>query len=406
MTDVQEKLLELLIDLDDICQRNNIKYYLCSETVLGAFTKKAFLSSCCEANVAMTPDHALKFIHAVKAENRSDRITDSMYSNKNYPDFTVRFGNPNTLMMKLPYQEAGTLPCIAVTIHMIRYKPRHFKKLYKYTKAFWTGCTKPTYMVTNPTKRFVSAVCHGIKNVFGGTHFSRWLFKRWCSMFTSNRKSSKISICAGKYTYEPELLVADEKVELEGKMLNTFGYVDAYIKAKYGSNYKKAAPKYLKASSSLLVSTQTPYQAFLNRAAERNVDFRAIHLNKIDYTARQKKVKKYNAIINTYYAIVDRTDRRFAMYEMYMPIKDQLVQLHDEERYAELNELLKPYRGALWDCYKKGLGLCFDKDIFEMTMDILEREGSYTYVKKLRARVPAHHWEPMTITNYKGEPEA
>ena len=36
-------------------------------------------------------------------------------------------------------------------------------------------------------------------------------------------------------------------------------------------------------------------------------------------------------------------------------------------------------------------------------MNILRREGSYTYVKKLRKMVPEHHWEPMTVTDYKGE---
>ena len=86
-----------------------------------------------------------------------------------------------------------------------------------------------------------------------------------------------------------------------------------------------------------------------------------------------------------------------------MPMKKLLRKLYEEQRYEELNELLKPYRSVLWDCYKKGLGLCFDKEIFDMTMHILKLEGSYTYVKKLQNMVPKNHWEPMTVTDYKGE---
>ena len=37
-------------------------------------------------------------------------------------------------------------------------------------------------------------------------------------------------------------------------------------------------------------------------------------------------------------------------------------------------------------------------------MDVLLLEGSKTYVRKLRAMVPESHWEPMVITDYKGEP--
>ena len=62
-----------------------------------------------------------------------------------------------------------------------------------------------------------------------------------------------------------------------------------------------------------------------------------------------------------------------------------------------------PYRSALWTFYKKGLGLCFDKEIFELTMEILRMEGSYSYVQKLREMVPAQHWEPMKVTDYKGQ---
>ena len=118
----------------------------------------------------------------------------------------------------------------------------------------------------------------------------------------------------------------------------------------------------------------------------------------------QAKVSYYNNKINAYYAVVDRTQRRYAMHQMYMPMKEHLLELHRTQQWEELNELLKPYRSALWACYKKGLGLCFDKDIFEMTMEILLREGSKTYVRKLRAMVPESHWEPMVITDYKGEP--
>ena len=122
MTDIQQKLLTLLTDLDAVCQREGIRYYLCQETALGAYRNQAFFPSCCEASVAMHVEDALRFIKAVRKENRPDRVVDSMYNNKNYPDFTVRYGDADTLMMQLPYNEASVVPAIAVTIHMIRYK--------------------------------------------------------------------------------------------------------------------------------------------------------------------------------------------------------------------------------------------------------------------------------------------
>ena len=115
MTDSQQKLLTLLTDLDAVGQREGIRYDLCKETALGAYRHEGFFPSCCEANVAMKAEDALRFIKAVRKEGRDDRVVDSMFTNKNYPDFTLRYGDAGTLMMQLPYNEASVVPTIAVT---------------------------------------------------------------------------------------------------------------------------------------------------------------------------------------------------------------------------------------------------------------------------------------------------
>jgi hypothetical protein len=141
----------------------------------------------------------------------------------------------------------------------------------------------------------------------------------------------------------------------------------------------------------------------MEKAKEIGVDFEAIEQNKKICSKLEKTVSEYNRRIGKYYAIVERTEKRFAMYEKYIPMKDTLVQLQREERYEELKEILEPYFEALEACAKKGLGLCFDKEIFEMAMNILEKEDQAAYAKKLRAMVPESHWEPMVVTDYKGE---
>lgn len=402
MTDVQQKLLTLLTDLDAVCQREGIQYYLCKETALSAYTKEGFFPSCCEANVAMTTADALRFIKAVNKENRADRSIDSMYSNKNYPDFTLRYGDTNTLMMMLPFNNASYLPNIAVTIHMIRFKSGKAVKVYRHTRTLWKACVRPTVTVAGFGRRAAVIACHVVKNILGGRLFSRALFKLWVNLHR-NKNDQNVSICAGRYTFPNALLDAVSTVTLEGCTFPTFADPETYFLKEYGKNWQTCKPEYLVASSSLLVSANVSYREYILRAKDQ-INYKAIQKQKIKLDLIQAKVSLYNHKINGYYAIVDRTQRRFAMYEKYMPMKEQLVQLHKEERWDELNELLKPYRSALWACYKKKLGLCFDKDIFEMTMDILLREGSKTYVRKLRAMVPEEHWKPIVITDYKGEP--
>lgn len=402
MNDVQQKLLTLLTDLDAICQREGIQYYLCKETALAAYRNEGFFPSCYELNVAMTTTDALRFIRAVNKENRADRIVDSMYSNKNYPDFTVRYGDTNTLMMQLPFNSASYLPNIAITIHMIRYKSSKAIKTYRRTRTLWKACVKPTVTVAGLGRRSAVMLCHAGKNILGGRVFSRALFKMWVRIH-SHKNDQNISVCASRYSFPSHLLSGTTTLRFEGHAFPTFADPESYFLKEYGKKWETCKPAYLTPSSSLPVSVNVSYREYIRRTKSQ-INYRAIQKKKFKLDLIQAKVSLYNHKINGYYAVVDRTQRRFAMYEMYMPMKDKLVQLHREEKWEELNELLKPYRSALWACYKKKLGLCFDKDIFEMTMDVLLREGSKTYVRKLRAMVPEEHWKPIVITDYKGEP--
>ena len=404
MTDVQGKLLELLTDIKDICTREKIKFYLCAETAYGAVKNHAFLSGSCHAHVAMTTADVLKFVAAVKKENRPDRILDSMLNNATYTDFTVRYGDPNTMLVRLPYKPGGEVPCIAVTIHMIRYKPVLQKKYFRYTRALWRASQKDAKAYTNALKRIAVVGCRIVKGLVGPEKLGRHFFKKWCALFSANKKSAKVSICDGKFIYKREIIMREDTVMLEGVEFPVFGYVDDYLNQTYGcANFRKITPKYAKESATLLASSHISYKKYFEQAKAMGIDFDAVRRNMKHYEKYRAIVAADNKVIDKYYALVDRTQKRYAMYEKYMPMKKLLIQLYEEERFKELNLLLKPYRSALWSCYKKGLGLCFDKKIFEMTTHILRMEGSYCYANKLYDLVPEEHWKPMVVTDYKGD---
>lgn len=404
MTEIQQKLLELLCDLDTICQRENIPYYLSGHTALSAYTRSEFFPDCCQASVSMTPENAIRFLQAVRKEGRSDRITDSMFSNKNYPDFTLRFCDPNTLMIPLPYCRPSSLPYIGIVIHMIRTKPAHMNKIYQLSHTFWRASTMSEGSVSGFTKHVAVSVCRIAKNILGGKYFSRLLFRFWVSLFQFRETDKPIAIASDAFHYEPALVKGAQTVALEGKVFPIFADPEGYLLTAYGEDYSTVIPKYYKPSASLLASVNISFRQFVETAKERNLDLKTIQKKKTKCDLLQAKVSFYNRQIDRYYAIVERTEKRYALYETYMPMKEELLRLDREERYEELNDLLKPYRSALWAFYKKKLGLCFDREIFDLTMKILVMEGQEKYAKNLRALVPDEHWKPIVITDYKGDP--
>lgn len=404
MTDVQKKLLELLTELDDICKRENIKYYLCDETVHAAVIGQGLYKNCCQVNVAMTSDNVLKFIEAVKKEKREDRIVDCMMTNKSYLDFSASYCDTNTTMLDLSCKEEGKKPYMGVTIHIIRFKPKSFSKYYGLTRNIWEFCHKNANEYPTFFKKAVVSGCKTVKVVCGEKNLGRMFFKSWCSLFSASNKTKKIAIGTKAYNLDASLLKKEGTAVLEGKEFPVFENVEAYLNQKYKcDDFREMKPKYLVPSEMMMISSAISYDDYMEKAKEMGVDFEAIEQNKKICSKLEKTVSEYNRRIGKYYAIVERTEKRFAMYEKYIPMKDTLVQLQREERYEELKEILEPYFEALEACAKKGLGLCFDKEIFEMAMYILEKEDQAAYAKKLRAMVPESHWEPMVVTDYKGE---
>jgi hypothetical protein len=236
-----------------------------------------------------------------------------------------------------------------------------------------------------------------------GTLLSGTLARLWGAMYGAGNHTKRISICSDAFQYPVSLVSSTSKVCFEGREFTTFAAVEQYLTIRYGEQYSAKTPQFTTASPTLLASAHVSYDAYVQRL-NKEMDMEAVNQIQDEYNKLQKTVSSYNRKIERYYAIVARTEKRFAMYEQYMPMKEELLKLEKEGRYEELNQLLKPYRSALRACYKKNLGLCFDKEIFDITMNILAREGRTVYAARLRALVPEEHWKPMVITNYKGEP--
>ncbi len=396
MTDIQNRLFTLLCDLDDICKKEGIPYYLIRETAQAASLQQAFFPNCRQITVGMYPKQAIRFARAVKKQKRADRIVDAMCTNSNYPEFTMRYGDPTTLMFQA-YDEKKRIPCMSITIEMICPLPKRLTILPKVFRRGWQVCCTPVKKFHGKAHRAVAAVCHGVKAV-GGKLFSGLVFKLWAACFPHNGGAKKFTIGKSQQLYSAKLLKNPQMLTFEGRQFPGFSNVAEYLDQAYG---QKLAPGNTSAGSQIM-SVHIPYRLYLDTLYKK-MDMEKVYQDKAEYDEIQGKVVPYNRKIARYYDIVARTERRFALYEQYMPMKEQLLALRREEKFEELNELLFPYRSEIYGFYKKKLGLCFDKEIFDITMELLERENRQDYVRKVRALVPEEHWKPLVITNYKGD---
>lgn len=73
MTDLQSKLLEMLKEIDVICRKYQITYYLIGGSALGAVRHHGFIPWDDDADIVMTRDNWLKFESIIDQEIRPDR---------------------------------------------------------------------------------------------------------------------------------------------------------------------------------------------------------------------------------------------------------------------------------------------------------------------------------------------
>lgn len=122
-----------------------------------------------------------------------------------------------------------------------------------------------------------------------------------------------------------------------------------------------------------------------------------------EYHGGYRRFKQYQNEINRYRDILTRTDMRFKLWQRYMPLKEELIELHKKGDYKKLEEELREYMHSMEQCEKKGLGLCFDEDILKITLDVYRHRGEAEHAAALDRLVPAEHREVLHIMDYKGE---
>lgn len=80
----QKKMLDILLEVDRICVKNNIKYWLSDGTLLGAVRHKGFIPWDDDIDIQMMEDDYQRFIKVASLELSSDLIIQTHLTDKGY----------------------------------------------------------------------------------------------------------------------------------------------------------------------------------------------------------------------------------------------------------------------------------------------------------------------------------
>ena len=242
---VQLVLLEILVEIDRVCRKNNIVYYITSGTMLGAVRHKGFIPWDDDADVSIQRNEYNRFVDACKTDLDSTRFY--LQDHNNTPGYRWGYGKLRRKGSQyvrmgqehMPYEQG-----IFVDLFPIDHAPNnyilralHHFHCFVYRKIFWSA-------VGMYTAKGAERVAYILLNKIP----TKFLYARYNKFIEScNKKSTKWTRVitfpppTRDFAYKKKGAGVCE-VEFEGVMLFGMKDYDEYFTIKYG-DYMKLPPE-------------------------------------------------------------------------------------------------------------------------------------------------------------------
>ena len=96
MNELQKRLLLLLKEIDEICKKNNITYYIDGGSAIGAIRHHGFIPWDDDIDIVMTRNNYNKFVQIIDKEIKPNRKFESFENNQKYTMLYARYCDKTT----------------------------------------------------------------------------------------------------------------------------------------------------------------------------------------------------------------------------------------------------------------------------------------------------------------------
>lgn len=405
LTSVQEKRLQLLIELKKLCDENGVRYYLFGKALLQSARGGEYIDENGDIAVAMDSENCKKFIDVFKNKNIKDRYIDTMAENPAMHRFCLRYGDLSTLDFAV--SQCGNERCgIYITVEILRSPAKNkFRNLID--QMLEAGWESRNTMKWTSAKRKISrwTVCT-LCTVLGEKRTGKLLFNRFLK--GPSKKSNEnyyLKPFWGKRTYYPVFWFNYVRnIEFEGNSFTTMKPYSLYLKKIWGVKWKTRTFPLTKFNPfTRVVDADVDSREYLDFLKQEGVNAKKIWKHKQKTNLKYAPVSGLGKKTGYYWDLMEACGHRFRLAEKYIPRKLYILEMFRSNNINGIMRELKDYYDTAVLYSKKGIGLCFDKQVFEILEYCLEVKGKRKQAKTLRKLVPACDWEPINLFEEKKE---
>ena len=397
MTDLQAKMLELVLEIDAICKKHNIIYYLTGGSVLGAVRHGGFIPWDDDIDIMMTRQEFEKFQKACETDMGDDREIISMMNTPCHTKVTIKFMNKTTSQFfrsqVLDYTGCG----ISLDIMILDPLPRDEKEKEQHIIDYivFNELLTPFFMV-NPYfykcvplyKKLYEEMQNGNKEKVMGELYQR--------LFVDEPEESDFYL----YRWGQQLLIYDRNLIGEPKYMDFEGYMLPvpektldFLRATYGDNWIYLPPEHQRETHVSNVSPTIAYcnwlndiKPFLDRPKVLK-DF----IQRKEYNV-EKVVPAHELEISNYKQIAIMKQLEFELVPDYA--YSRLSQMNDRDLLASVENYMSSQLSGGF--VKNQIYIDIPDDTLHLILDAMIRVGDYPKADKI-LKLRKTKMEPLTV---------
>ena len=251
---LQLKILDIVKDIDDVCKKNNIEYYILYGSALGAIRHKGFIPWDDDFDIGMTYDNYVKFLEV--CEQQLDKNKYYVQTPDKEEDYYLSFSkirDITTTLIEEGNKDIDIVRSIYVDVFPIVGCPENkFKEgILKINRAFMLSANKN--IINN---KILKNIFNIILKIFGRKRILKYTTKR-CFKYDCNSSKYWVSIADGdgfqQNKISKDVYGKPKYIEFEDTKLPVPEKTDEYLKNIYGDYMKIPSKEEIKARE------HTPY---------------------------------------------------------------------------------------------------------------------------------------------------
>ena len=384
LTREQQKILELLKEIDIICRKNKITYFLSPYFTLCAATGRPFPMNPATGAIYMKTGDMERFKNVFEEEPELRRALESMDNNKRFPGFHLRYIDKDTLLYRLDEYGKYQHPGLAVNILPLQceYGP---KKKYLWNRMLEDGWKRVNAKDTKCKTRRDRVCVWSVRflSLCGRGWLGKRIFRDLIHQPQEGATTYVVRFFNENFYYPARIFEEPQEVELEGERFFSPGDIDKYLTVAYGKNYRNKGPENYRPGPMVMCSALIPCEEFMQQSKE----LKHIAASRKRREKRRKFGMNYKAYFNQCWNYAKFCGKKYTCARAYRQKLGYIRNLYRNADFVGLEKIFSAYTGMMNKCLNYDEIFEADPEILEIYMQYLEKTGRKPLLEKVKKYV-------------------